>query len=307
LINAGLVVGIVSASHLQPSTEPNLLGGNTPEDLPTETFTCRYLDNHKAVQEQVDAVDRLAAEEAFCGLHYAGVVMPPLLEESIADVVGDDDPHPVIRAQRESCSCGEEVPYVIQQVKVIPPKLGVKKKKKRLPRIANRRDDVKENVVDPNKKPTKPKTKKDKKKKKVDRKRNKFENLGATNFDEFRPENADEQEGDPDGSVTGRGKGQGDKYMQKVKTHVDRQLRMPGSIPKSKRSSLRAKVNFVIGGTGAIIQWSWVNKSGNAAFDAMIENTLNNFGIGRTHKLPPPPARWKNKTIPGVFDGRTIK
>jgi hypothetical protein len=130
-------------------------------------------------------------------------------------------------------------------------------------------------------------------------------------FDKFRPETtADKQVGSTDGSVSGQGvTGQGDLYLQHVKAQLDNNMTIPSSIPQSARKNLRARLRILVSDTGYLMKWEWQpgGQSGNDAFDAMIERTLKEFGVGGQRKFKSPPPEYANKFIKVMVDGSQLR
>ena len=50
-----------------------------------------------------------------------------------------------------------------------------------------------------------------------------------------------------------------------------------------------------------------VKKSGNAAFDKMIDMTIRQFMMGGSLRFASPPQNWRLQTIPILVDGSDIR
>ena len=83
---------------------------------------------------------------------------------------------------------------------------------------------------------------------------------------------------------------------------LDNAMNAPSSIPKSELKKLKAKVWIKIGANGSIWDWGFSRKSGNKAFDTMVERTIKRFKINGDQKFPPPPEKWSLKRIPIRID-----
>lgn len=311
LTNAGLAAGIYAASQTHGTSLASTLGASSPavEEDALKEITCSWAEGKQRREEKVMALDEFAAEEAVCGLEYANVTIPPLLRDGYTLLTSVDSDEPLMRSQRESCSCGERLQVLPNIELVVPPKLGEKPEEKKLPRKANRREEEQENVVDVKKKATeKPKPKpKPEKEKKISRKPKPLNPLADATFNDNIPENEDKMVGEKFGSHSGEGKGRGPIYLQKLKGQLDRAMTMPASIRTSERKKLKVKVQVVIGSNGVITKKSILSRSGNKAFDNMVEAVINNYGITGRQRLPAPPPEWQNKWITFTVDGKGVR
>jgi hypothetical protein len=319
VVNASVGGGILYASHMGGDGSGGVASMLTQDATATaedEAFNCHYRRGKERVREEVKAPDRLAAEDAFCGVRHAGVVVPPLLMQSYLTALNnDDDANPIVRSQRESCSCDDEIEIIQEIDLIVPPKLGQTEVEKKLPRIANQREATIRDVVNPDAKPPKapPPKEPEKKPEKVDRTPPKNPSLDVpdfSDFDQFRPENTDKQIGSTDGSVSGSGvTGQGDPYLQHVKAQLDNNMTIPSTIPSSARKNLRARIRILINDTGYLLKWEWQpgGQSNNEAFDLMIDRTLKDFGIGGQRKFKQPPPEHLNKWIKVTVDGGQLR
>ncbi len=278
----------------------------TEAPVPETTIFCRYIENGRLFQLDVPANDWQDAEERICGAMYREIQFPGLLLEG-ARVILDNATHPVVLAQRESCSCSndERVP-ILQDLSIVEaPRLGTDEKKTALPRIINTPDPEPDNVVTTVQNDNPPK--------KPDKKKPKEPSLddllkSATQFDDARPVSKDDPGGSADGSrLSNSATGKGDPYLQKVKAMLDNNMRAPASVPKAQLQKLTAKVWIKIGDNGIVWGWGFNKKSGNDAFDNMIESTLKQFMMNGSKRFAAPPEQWKLQVIPFTVDGREIK
>ncbi len=312
LVNAAVGGGIIYASHMGGGAGgvAALVTGEQTSGK-DEAFMCHYRKGKVRIQEEVLAPDRLAAEDSYCGVRHAGVVVPPLLMDSYLTALGDDDANPIVRSQRESCSCNDEMEIIQDIDLVVPPKLGQTQVEKKLPRIANQREASHKETVNPDvKPPPTPPKEPEKKPEKIERAPSKNPALSVPDFDQFRPENEDKQIGSEDGSVSGSGvTGQGDPYLQHVKAQLDNNMVIPSTIPPSARKGLRAKVRIFIDASGYLMKWEWMpgGQSNNDAFNMMIERTLKDFGIGGARRFKAAPPEHQNKWISITVDGGRLR
>ena len=269
-----------------------------------QNIFCRYIANGRLFQLEVSAVDWQEAEEITCGAHLRDVRLSPILIEG-ARLILDKEELPLLLAQRESCSCSQEerVP-ILQDIGIVEaPRLGADTRQTALPRIINTPEPSQDNTVTTN--ATNPQTKTERPTKKtpsVDDLLN-----AASDFDEARPIS----DADPGGSVDGSrlsksSTGKGDPYLQKIKAKLDNTMNAPASIPKSQLQKLSAKVWIKIGNGGTVWAWDFYKKSGNAAFDKMIEMTIKQFMMGGTQRFASPPQNWEMQTIPFDVEGKDI-
>ena len=271
------------------------------------TIFCRYIENGRLYQLDTPAADWQEAEERVCGAQYREVVLPGALLEG-ARVILDGAPHPVVLAQRESCSCSNEerVP-ILQDLSIVEaPRLGAETRPTALPRIINTPEAAPENVVTTVKNDNPP-PKKDRKPKD---KQPTIDDLlnSAAQFDDARPVSKDDPGGSADGSrLSNSATGKGDPYLQKVKATLDNSMRAPASVPKAQLQKLSAKVWVKIGDKGIVYGWGFNQKSGNTAFDNMIENTLQQFMLNGQKRFASPPQQWKLQVIPFTVNGHDIK
>ncbi|MBQ9817310.1 MAG: TonB C-terminal domain-containing protein [Proteobacteria bacterium] len=286
------------------------LSSGSSESVNTEpveetTIFCRYIDNGRLFQVEVSAPDWQKAEEIVCGSQVRDVRLSPLILEG-ALLILEDTPNPVILAQRESCSCSNEerIP-ILQDISIVEaPRLGAETRKTALPRIINTPDPAQENTVTTNKNnPQKKNDKPTKKSPSLDDLLN-----AANNFDEARPISDIDPGGSLDGSrLSKSATGKGDPYLQKVKAKLDNTMNAPASIPKARLQKLSAKVWIKIGDNGVVWGWDFMSKSGEAAFDRMIENTIKQFMMGGQYRFANPPEQWRLQTIPFTVNGSEIK
>ncbi len=292
-------VGIAAVVLLSTGSEAPKQNQNVTKNA----IFCRYIENGRLFRLEVDAKDWQEAEEKTCGAQLADVRMPPLLAEG-ARLILDGDAHPVLLAQRESCSCSdrENIPILKDVGIVEAPRLGAETRKTALPRIINTPEPSADNTV------TTQKTQK-----KDDRPRKKAPTLdellnAASTFDEARPVSDVDPGGSADGSrLSKSATGQGDPYLQKVKAKLDNTMNAPASIPKSQLQKLSAKIWIKIGDNGTVWSWDFVKKSGNAAFDKMIDMTIRQFMMGGSLRFASPPQNWRLQTIPILVDGSDIR
>ena len=276
--------------------------GNASEK---ENIFCRYIENGRMFTVEVSAVDWQDAEEIVCGSHMRDVRLSPLLLEG-AQLILDGASNDVVLAQRESCSCSKEerVP-ILQDIGIVQaPRLGAETKKTALPRIINTPEQTQANTVTTEKTNTPPKEKK-----KTSKEPN-LDNLlnAASNFDEARPISDVDPGGSADGSrLSKSATGSGDPYLQKIKAKLDNNMNAPASIPKAKMQKLKAKIWIRIGENGVVWNWDFYSKSGDAAFDKMIEECIKNFKMGGNMKFPIPPDNWKLQPIPITVEGSEIR
>ena len=292
----GIIFAVVALSS--NSSQPEV---QTAEE--TSVF-CRYIESGRLFQTEVRAKDWQDAEERICGAQYRGIRLAPLLHEG-AKLILDGDNHPLLLAQRESCSCSSEerVP-ILQDIGIVEaPRLGAETRKTALPRIINTPEPSKANTV------TTQKTAKTPDKKDKTSKKPSLDDLlnAASNFDDARPTSDVDPGGSPDGSrLSKSATGKGDPYLQKIKAKLDNTMNAPASIPKSQLQKLSAKIWIKVGDNGTVWAWDFVKKSGNAAFDKMIEMTIKQYMMGGTLKFATPPEQWRIQMIPINVDGRDI-
>ncbi len=296
IIHVGVFVlfALSSGSESQPQ-----------ETLAETTIFCRYIDNGRLFQVEVSAADWQEAEEKVCGAEMRDVRLGPLVLEG-ALLILEDTPNNVIYAQRESCSCSsdEKVP-ILQDVSIVEaPRLGAETRKTALPRIINTPEPAQENTVTTNKtNPTKRNDKQTKKTPTLDDLLN-----AATDFDEARPISDVDPGGSLDGSrLSKSATGKGDPYLQKVKAKLDNTMNAPASIPKSELQKLSAQIWIKIGDNGTVWGWDFTKKSGNAAFDKMIEMTIKQFMMGGSMRFAAPNEQWRLQNIPISVEGKDIK
>ncbi len=278
-----------------------------PQPVEENAIFCRYIEDGRMYQFEMQAPDWQTAEETVCGSHYRDVRLGSLLVEGARLLLTDASNNLVLHAQRESCSCSgkDDVP-VLQDIGIVEaPRLGAEVKKTALPRILNTPEPAAQNTITTQKTDTpKPKTEKPvKKTPSIDDLLN-----AANNFDEARPVSTDDPGGSVDGSrLSNSATGQGDPYLQKVKAKLDNSMNAPASIPKQTLKKLKTKVWIQIGDGGILWKWDFVKKSGDDAFDKMVETTLKQFMLQGTSRFANPPDTWKNKQIPVTVDGSLIR
>jgi outer membrane biosynthesis protein TonB len=305
ILNGTLAAGILLASQVRSDA----MAAQVVAEQSTQSLQCRYIENARLYQLEVTAEDWQAAEAMVCGAKYRNVRVPPLLAMAYAALLSEPEQDAILLAQRESCSCsdGERVP-VLQDIGIVQaPRLGTKPKQNALPEIVNRPEAVERNAVDPDAKPqARPETPK-----KRDTKREVDVNAlldAASVFDDARPSNDRNAAGDPDGSrFSTSATGQGDPYLQKVKAKLDNSMNAPASIPKSELKKLKARIWIKIGATGSIADWDFVSRSGNTAFDGMVERSIKRFALGGDAQFPSPDANWSFKRIQIDVDGSQIR
>lgn len=287
---------LLSSGSQSPSEQ------NNPQ--PQNDIFCRYIENGRLFQFSVKADNWQKAEDIVCGAQYRGVRFPPLLAEG-AHLILSDETHPLLLAQRISCSCSDkEIVPVLQDVSIVEaPRLGAETKRTALPRIINTPPPAAENTV----------TTKKTDKKTDDKPRKKTPSLddllnAASDFDEARPISDKDPGGEKDGSRLSKSAvGKGDPYLQKIKAKLDNTMNAPASIPKSQLKNLSAKIWIKIGDNGTVWAWDYVKKSGNAAFDKMIEMTIKQFMMGGAMRFAAPPEMWRLQTVPITVDGSDIR
>lgn len=87
--------------------------------------------------------------------------------------------------------------------------------------------------------------------------------------------------GDPEGDAEEAG--EGDRYLARVVRELQARYQVPATISEKERLHLGATVVLYIEGSGAIRDFKFEQRSGNAAFDAALERAI------RATRLPPPP------------------
>ncbi|MBQ4291567.1 MAG: TonB C-terminal domain-containing protein [Muribaculaceae bacterium] len=270
-----------------------------------QTVFCRYIDNGKLFQFDVVADDWQQAEEKVCGSHYKDVRLGGLLIEGAHLLLTTADSNLILRAQRESCSCSSEdkVP-VLQDIGIVEaPRIGAEAPETALPRIFNAPEPSVENTIATVKSEKPPK----KDNKPTQRTPSINDLLNAANYDPSRPISDKDPGGSADGSrLSNSATGKGDPYLQKVKAKLDNSMNAPASIPKAKLQKLSAKITISIGDGGILWKWDFVKKSGDDAFDKMIEVTLKQFMLNGTSRFAPP-TDWKNKPIAISVEGKDIR
>jgi colicin import membrane protein/protein TonB len=92
--------------------------------------------------------------------------------------------------------------------------------------------------------------------------------------------------GDPQGDPTGDASEgeEGDRYLALVHQAIHQNYRAPSTISERERLYLKATVVLYVEADGRIARWTFQARSGNAAFDAAVENA-----IVKTRVPPPPP------------------
>ena len=298
-VNGGIFLLFALSSGSSEPTEAQAAVDQTP-------IFCRYYENGQLFQIKVKAVDWQDAEEKTCGAHYRDVRLGPLLVEG-ASLILNGAENAVILAQRENCSCStEERAPIMQDIGIVEaPRLGAETRKTALPRIINTPEPSQANTVTTveNKNPTKKPDKPAKKTPTIDDLLN-----AASDFDEARPVSDIDPGGSVDGSrLSKSATGSGDPYLQKVKAKLDNTMNAPASIPKTQLQKLKAQVWINIGENGTLWGWDFVKKSGNAAFDKMIEMTLKQFMMGGTQRFSKPPEKWRLQRITFTVDGSDIR
>ncbi len=304
MLNGMLVAGILLATHFKSDAIA------AQATMVFEVFQCRYVEDGRLHQIESEASDWQDAEEQICGAHYRDVRVPPLLARGYSMLVTEPGNDPILKAQRESCSCSQgDRPPILQDIGIVEaPMLGTKPKQKALPRIVNNALPTERNAVNPDQKvEDQPRRRKRKKERKREPDINAL--LDATsNFDPARPSNTDEAVGSVDGSRTSTSStGRGDPFLQKVKARLDNAMNAPSSIPKSELKKLKAKIWVKIGPNGRLWKWDFSRRSGNDTFDSMIERTMKRFAIGGDQSFPPPTDRWSGKHIQIRVDGSKVK
>ena len=299
LVNGGIFLLFALSSGSSESSEALAASQN-------EQVFCRYIENGRMYNVEIAAPDWQNAEEQICGAHYRDVRLGSLLVEG-AKLILDNGEHPILLAQRESCSCSKEerVP-VLQDIGIVEaPRLGAETKKTALPRIINTPEPSQANTVTTvdNKNNVKKNDKPTKKSPSIDDLLN-----AASQYDEARPISDIDPGGSADGSrLSKSATGSGDPYLQKVKAKLDNSMNAPASIPKTQLQKLKAQIWINIGDSGILYGWDFVKKSGNDAFDKMIEMTLKQFMMGGNKRFTSPPDQWKLKRIGIVVDGSDIR
>ncbi|MBQ1926258.1 MAG: TonB C-terminal domain-containing protein [Proteobacteria bacterium] len=281
-------------------------GSQSPEPAaPVEASTifCRYIDNGRLYQTEVSAPDWQTAEEMVCGAQVRDVRLSPLLLEG-ARLILEADTNPVLLAQRESCSCSQEerVP-ILQDFSIVEaPRLGTDDKKYALPTIINVKEEAQANTV------TTEKTEAKRTQKPVAKEPTLDDLFAAAEFDPARPVSNYDLSGSRDGSrLSNSATGQGDPYLQKIKAMLDNTMVAPASVPQSQLRKLSAVAWLRVSNDGILTSWGFDKKSGNAAFDNMIEMTLKQFMMGGSKRFARPPAEWQFKPIPFRVEGKNIK
>ncbi|MFA5624644.1 MAG: TonB C-terminal domain-containing protein [Bradymonadales bacterium] len=295
----GLIVGLVV---LTSSSAPQELILETPQ----QSLHCRYIEAGRIFQVQVNASNWQEAEERVCGGAFRDVRLSPLLLEGLTMILVDASQNPVVAAQRESCSCSEEENLpILQDVGIVEaPRLGAEVRRTALPRIINVPEQTRENVISTTKTEAKASDKK------VKTNAPKIDDLLAiaSDFDPARPISDVDPGGSADGSRHSKSAtGKGDPYLQKVKAKLDNTMNAPASIQKSELNSLKARIRIKIGDNGSVWGWEFERKSGNAAFDRMIETTIKRFMLGGDMRFAAPPELWRLKNIPIIIDGSDVR
>ena len=88
---------------------------------------------------------------------------------------------------------------------------------------------------------------------------------------------------------------------------LDNTMVAPASVPQSQLRKLSAVAWLRVSNDGILTSWGFDKKSGNAAFDNMIEMTLKQFMMGGSKRFARPPAEWQFKPIPFRVEGKNIK
>ena len=297
-VNGGLFLLIVLSSGSSEAV------GSSSSSVARQNIFCRYIANGRLFQLEVQAVDWQEAEEITCGAHLRDVHLSPGMIEG-ARLILDKEELPLLLAQRESCSCSQEerVP-ILQDIGIVEaPRLGADTRQTALPRIINTPEPSQDNTVTTN--ATNPQNKTDRPQKKspsIDDLLN-----AASDFDEARPISDVDPGGSADGSRLSKSTtGKGDPYLQKIKAMLDNNMNAPASIPKSQLQKLSARVWVKIGKDGKVWSWDFYKKSGNAAFDKMIEMTIKQFMMGGSLRFEAPNDQWLLQVIPFVVEGKDV-
>ncbi len=109
------------------------------------------------------------------------------------------------------------------------------------------------------------------------------------------------EEGKETDALRGRAVSQ---YTAKLQSWFSARFSAPSEIPEEERKALTAAVSVSVGGSREITGFRIVRPSGNAAFDAKVQSTLQGL-IGQ--ELPPPPELYPDilkGTVSPVFSGR---
>ncbi len=313
--NLLFAVSILWAGHMRGDVDPIAAAANDPLSG-GETHFCRYMEAGRLFQVEVVALSWQSAEEQVCGTHLRDVRLPPTLLKGYALLTLTPSQDRLLAAHRESCSCSSQsAPApVLQDIGIVqPPRLGTQPKQTALPRLVNTPPPAELNVVDP-KATTPPDTPrpnpKDDRARKELRRNTSFDALmGALDtFDEARPVSSKDGGGSPDGSrYSTSATGTGDPYLQRVKARLDNNMNAPASIPRTEMRKLKARLWIRIGENGSVWDWSFESKSGNSAFDNMIERTIQRFVIGGDLRFHTPPDEWRLQRISILVDGSEIR
>lgn len=302
VVNAAIFLLIIMGSGSNPKIDETV-------QAPGEKFFCRYIDEGRFFQVEVEAEDWMKAEERVCGSNYRNVVLGPLLLAGAKALTLSAQSNPIILAQRESCSCSSEerIP-ILQDIGIVEaPRLGAETRKTALPRIINTPEPTQENVITTEKRPNTPIKPKDERKTKPNPTIDDLLNA-ASDFDDARPVSDVDPGGSLDGSRLSKSTtGKGDPYLQKIKAKLDNTMNAPATLPKSQLQKLSAKLWIKVGDNGVVWAWSFTQKSGEAAFDKMIEMNMKQFMLGGSMRFAPPPEAWKLQTIPITVEGKDIR
>ncbi len=286
-------------------------GSSSPEPAQAaepSTISCRYIEEGRLFKMDVPAQNWQAAEEVICGARYRDVRLGALLAEGARLLLANSSTNQILLAQRESCSCSaqDQVP-VLQDIGIVEaPRLGAETPKTVMPRIFNAPEETQKNSITTSNPQNKRKNTEEKQVKPQQADLNALINA-ANSYDPARPVSDVDPGGSADGSRLSRSAtGSGNPYLQKIKAKLDNSMNAPASIPKSQLVKLKARANIMIGDGGVLWKWEFTAKSGNDAFDKMVETTLKQFMITGSSRFAPPPDEWKNKSIPIVVDGSSI-
>jgi outer membrane biosynthesis protein TonB len=97
-----------------------------------------------------------------------------------------------------------------------------------------------------------------------------------------RPTNRDPLVGSRDGFVGGTSLSETALRNQyaRIIQQISRAVRRPAGIPDSQYARLRCRLHIRASEAGRIIAWEWLERSGNAMYDAAVESALNSFRQG---------------------------
>jgi outer membrane biosynthesis protein TonB len=180
-------------------------------------------------------------------------------------------------------------------------RLGEKKPKNALPRIANPAPDTDpEDVVNLAEKEPKPEDvvlekEEPKEKKKVEERKDRMKDILSGAYNPNRPTNTDIAEGDPDGVPEGTTSDVAmmrlmNTYAAKVIRDITREWNVPSTLSQSQAKDLAGKISVQVylSPEGYVVRYTLTRRSGNGQFDISVERAIKAFTVMGGRKLSMP-------------------